>query len=215
MIGHTSGRFILADACLAAGCATATPGHTQGTLVSNLAQPAASDMRLYDATPFGVHSHAQRLTTGSGEGGYVLWAVTLAFGHIDDNTRPVVEVWSSADSGEPAARTAVATNRGALQEFELNTFTLPGGLTLDAHREYAVRVVNAATVRRNDTFEVLVTDSSAEDADGQADWALTDTAWEGEGSEWRRAYRDWRLPRGSRGSAARRRTTPPRRSTAG
>ena len=123
----------------------------------------------------------------------MLWAVTLAFSHIDDNARPVVEVWSSADSGEPAGRIAVGTNRGALNAFEYNTFTLPGGLTLDAHREYVVRVVNAATARRYDTFEVLVTDSPAEDADGQADPALADTAWEGEGSKWQRACRDFAL----------------------
>ena len=84
-------------------------------------------MRLYDTTPFGAHSDAQNITTGSSEGGCVLWAVTLEFGYIND--------------------------------------------------------------------AVLVTDSPAEDAD----WALTDTAWEGEGSEWRRAYRDFALLVGLKG----------------
>lgn len=39
----------------------------------------------------------------------------------------------------------MGADRGALPAFAYNTFALPGGLVLDANREYAVRVVDAAT----------------------------------------------------------------------
>ena len=146
------------------------------TLVSNTGKPVVTWISALHAGDtvigtWGSDSYTSRavsFTTGDSSAGYVLESITMIMSFAVD-PEPRVSVYSD-DSGKPGTVVhSLATPSGLVNDNEVRpTFTAAANRTLDPSKKYWVVVDSTSTAN----IFLHETNSTGEDAGGQANWSI-------------------------------------------
>ena len=148
---------------------TPTTPVSASALVSNIGQSHGAFANWSSS----ISSSAQRFTTGSDAGGYVLESIELLVqSSAPDNLR--VELRAAADNGSPGDKLADLTVPSTIASRANPTaFAAPADTMLAANTSYYMVVRRISATAGGLAF--TVTNSDAEDAGGRSGWSIEDT----------------------------------------
>ena len=143
---------------------------TTRTLVSNLAQPEASEAGTASST------FAQEFTTGSAPEGYTLSSIEARM-NVSPNAaqRATIraELWSGATGSGPGAKVASLAVPVSIPAKTVVSFTAPAGTALMPSTPYYFVVYTLGGF----SMRVGNTQSDSEDSGGQPGWSIGDTVY--------------------------------------
>ena len=153
------------------------PPPPAAVLVSNTGQARENGQNVGNVNG-NQGQYAQKFTTGSNPGGYILNDVIISLDNAQANAMPVITIRAASGNGNNPLDTVLYTlTTPADLDFVLTTFGAPAGATLDSDTSYFVVMQNANTANTSAArYSVSTTLADGEDSGALAGWSIANTA---------------------------------------